>query len=100
VDEGLAEIYVAHEIGWDDGLGGGRVSRILVDPRSKRILAADWIVDGIEQFDRLCAASLAGPRQGFLSPRFLINEESIRGPNRGLVAAVDPRGGQGLPGHS
>jgi hypothetical protein len=99
VDDGLAEIYVAHEISWDDGLGGGRVSRILVDPRSERILAADWIVDGIEQFDRLCGASLAGARQGFLSPRFLINEESIRGPNRGLVAAVDPRNGDvtGLP---
>ncbi|HEX4932249.1 MAG TPA: hypothetical protein VFV33_03665, partial [Gemmatimonadaceae bacterium] len=40
VDEGLAEIYVAHEIAWDDGLGGGRVSRLLVDPRTERILAA------------------------------------------------------------
>ncbi|HET7903218.1 MAG TPA: alkaline phosphatase PhoX [Candidatus Eisenbacteria bacterium] len=99
VDEGLAEIYVAHEIAWDDGLGGGRVSRLLVDPRSERILAADWIVDGIEQFDRLCGASLAGARQGFLSPRLLINEESILGPNRGIVAAVDPRSGTvtGLP---
>ncbi len=99
VRDGLAEIYVAHGLEWDDGLGGGRVSRILVDPRSSRILAADWIVDGIEQFEHLGAATLAGPHEGMLSPRLLVNETSIRGPNRGLVASVDPRSGAvtGLP---
>jgi len=99
VDEDLIEIYVAHGLTWDDWLGGGRVSRLLIDPNSLRLLAADWIVDGREQFDALCAASLVGPREGFLTPRFLINEESIRGPNRGLVAAVDTRTGEvrGLP---
>jgi hypothetical protein len=99
VDGGLIEIYVAHELTWDDGLGGGRVSRLLVDPKSLRVHAADWIVDGREQFDALCAAALVGPREGFLTPQFLINEESTRGPNRGLVAAVDPRNGEvkGLP---
>ncbi len=99
VENGLVEIYVAHELTWDDGLGGGRVSRLLMDPEHLRLLAADWIVDGREQFDALCAASLVGPHEGFLTPRFLINEESTRGPNRGLVAAVDTRTGevQGLP---
>jgi hypothetical protein len=93
VRKNVAEIYVAHETSWQDGLGGGRVSRLLLDTESRRVLAADWIVDGIEGFDRLCAAELVETHEGFLIPHFLVNEESIEGLNRGVVAAVNLRSG-------
>jgi len=93
IRKNVAEVYVAHETSWKDGLGGGRVSRLLVDTENRRILGADWIVDGIEGFDRLCAAELVEAHEGFLIPHFLVNEESIEGLNRGVVAAVNVRSG-------
>ncbi|MGE5175777.1 MAG: alkaline phosphatase PhoX [Hyphomicrobiales bacterium] len=93
VGNGLVEVCVTHELGWEEGLGGSRVSRLLLDQRSAGVVAADYILDGHEDFRRLCAASLAGTRQGFLSPTFLVNEESIQGPRRGEAAAIDLRNG-------
>ncbi|HEY6572164.1 MAG TPA: hypothetical protein VI198_02495 [Candidatus Eisenbacteria bacterium] len=90
---GLAEIYVAHGTSWEEGVGSGRVSRLLLDQDSRRILAADWIVDGVESFERLSGATLAGTREGFLTPHFLVGENSVQGPNHGVVAAVSVRSG-------
>lgn len=90
---GLVEVYVAHEIGWQDGVGGARVSRLVLDKRTAGPLAGDYLIDGTEGFSRLCAASLVGPRDGFLTPTFLVNEESLLGINHGIVAAVDARDG-------
>lgn len=92
-DRGLAEIYVGHGTSWEDGVGSGRVSRLLLDRKTQRILAADWIVDGMESFERLSGATLAGPREGFLTPHLLIGENSLQGPNHGVVAAVSVRSG-------
>jgi len=93
VGSGLVEVYVTHEIGWQDGVGGARVSRLVLDKKTAGVLAGDYFVDGTEGYSRLCTASLVGPRDGFLTPTFLINEESLLGVNHGIVAAVDARDG-------
>jgi len=90
---GLAEVYVTHQTTWEDGVGGGRVSRLLFDADSRRILAGDWVVDGIESYERLGSAFLADTHDGFLTPTFLINEGSTQGPSHGVVAAVNVRSG-------
>jgi secreted PhoX family phosphatase len=92
-DPGLAEIYVAHEIPYDGFGPSARMSRLALDLRNLGILAGDLLVDGTEGYSRFCAASLVGPREGFLQPTFLLNEESIVGPYQGIVVAVEARSG-------
>jgi len=89
----LVEVYVAHELSWEDGLGGARVSRLVLDKRTGGVLGGDYFIDGNEGYSRFCAAALVGPRDGFLTPTFLINEESLIGINHGIVVAVDARDG-------
>ena len=92
-DAGIAEIYVAHEIRYD-GFGlSSRMSRLALDLRNLGILAGDFLVDGSEGYSRFCAAQLAGTREGFLQPTFLMNEESTEGPYQGIVVAVEARSG-------
>lgn len=93
VGSGLVEVYVAHELGWQDGVGGARVSRLVLDRRTGGVLGGDYLIDGNEGYSRFCAAALVGPRDGFLIPTFLINEESLLGINHGIVVAVDARDG-------
>jgi len=92
-ENGLAEIYVAHELSWHDGFNGAMVSRLAIDLRNLGVVGGDYLVDGSEGYTRFCAASLVGPQDGFLSPTFLVNEESIDGIYRGIVVAVDARDG-------
>jgi hypothetical protein len=92
-DKGLAEIYVAHELSWHDGYSGAMVSRLAIDMRNLGVVAGDYVIDGTEGYTRFCTASLVGPREGFLAPTFLVNEEAIDGIYRGIVAAVDARDG-------
>ncbi len=92
-EKGLAEIYVTHELSWHDGYAGSFVSRLAIDLRNFGVLGGDYLVDGTEGYSRLCAATLVGQRDGFLSPYFLVNEESLEGIYRGVVAAVDVRDG-------
>jgi len=89
--KGIAEAYVAHELSWRSGEGGSRVSRLAIDLRNLGVLAGDYPIDGTEGFSRFCAATLVGSRERFLNPTFLLNEESIEGPRRGVVAALDVR---------
>lgn len=90
---GLAELYVTHGTTWQDGVGSGRVSRLLLDRDSRRVLAADWIVDGVESFEGLSGGTLATTREGFLVPQFVLGESSLQGPNHGVVASVTVRSG-------
>lgn len=100
VGQGLAEIYVTHGTSWQDGVGSGRVSRLLLDQETRRVLAADWIVDGIESFEALSGGTLTTTHEGFLIPQFLVGENSLQGPNHGVAAAVSVRSGvvAALPG--
>lgn len=93
VGSGLVEVYVAHELGWQDGVGGARLSRLVLDKRTGGVLAGDYLIDGNEGYSRFCAAALVGPRDGFLIPTFLLNEESLLGIRHGIVVAVDARDG-------
>jgi hypothetical protein len=90
---GIAEIYVAHELRYDGFGASARMSRLALDLRNLGILAGDLLVDGSEGYSRFCAAQLAGSREGFLQPTFLLNEESIEGPYQGIVVAVEARSG-------
>lgn len=100
VGQGLAEVYVTHATSWPDGVGGGRVSRLLLDQETRRVLSADWIVDGVESFEALSGGTLATTHEGFLIPHFVLGENSLQGPNHGVAAAVNVRSGvvAALPG--
>ncbi|MGH7682577.1 MAG: alkaline phosphatase PhoX, partial [Candidatus Eiseniibacteriota bacterium] len=89
---GVAEIYVAHGLEWY-GFTGALVSRLAIDLRNLGVIAGDYVVDGTEGYSRFSAATLVGQREGFLAPKFLVNEESLDGIRRGGVAAVDVRDG-------
>ena len=93
VSPGVAEIYMNHEVSARPGFGGARVSRFAVNLTTLGVLAGDYLIDGSEGYWYFCAASLVGPRQGFLSPTFLTNEESVEGLRCGVVVAVDVRDG-------
>jgi uncharacterized protein DUF839 len=92
-ESGLLEVYVAHELDWNEGYNGARVSRLAIDRRNLGVMAGDYLIDGSEGFTRFCAASLVGAHEGFLAPMFLVNEEAIDGIHVGVVAAVDVRNG-------
>jgi hypothetical protein len=92
-DAGIAEVYVAHEVRYDGFGPSARLSRLALDLRNLGILAGDLLVDGSEGYSRFCAAQLAGAREGFLQPTFLLNEESVEGPYQGIVVAVEARTG-------
>ncbi len=91
VNSSIAEAYVAHELTWSSVYGGARVSRLAIDLRNLGVLAGDYPIDGTEGYSRFCAASLATTRDGFLSPTFLLNEESLDGVRHGIVVALDTR---------
>jgi hypothetical protein len=90
---GVAELYVAHEISWSGGYRGARVSRLAIDLRNLGALAGDYVVDGSEGYSTFGAATLVGGPQGFLAPTFLVNEDAVDGFYSGTVAAVDVRDG-------
>lgn len=92
-DPGLAEMYVAHEIPYDGFGPSARMSRLALDLRNLGVLAGDLLVDGSESYSKFGPAQLAGAREGFLQPTFLLNEGSIEGPYQGIVVAVDARSG-------
>lgn len=91
--EGLVEVYVTHDLTWDVGAGGARVSRLLLNRRTAGVLNADFLLDGTEGYTALAGATLVGSREGFFGPTILIQESSIDGPRHGAAAAVDVRAG-------
>ena len=93
VKPGVAEVYVNHELSDRPGFGGARVSRLALNTSTLGVLAADYLIDGTEGYWYFCAAALVGPSEGFLSPTFLTNEESVQGFRAGVVVAIDVRDG-------
>jgi len=89
---GLVEVYMTHALGWQSGVGGARVSRLLLNQRSAGVVNADYLLDGDEHYTLLASATLAGSNEGFLSPTFVVNEASTDGPRHGVVGAIDVRG--------
>jgi len=92
-NSGLAEIYVAHDLPWERPVGGARVSRIAIDIRNLGALAGDFLIEGIDGYSRFASGTVGSARDGFLIPKFLVGEDRIDGPGRGLFTAVDTRDG-------
>jgi hypothetical protein len=92
-NSGLAEIYVAHDLSYDRRVGGARVSRIAIDIRNMGALAGDFLIEGEDGYSRFASGTVGAAREGFLIPKFLVGEDRIDGPGRGLFTAVDTRDG-------
>lgn len=90
---GLVELYVTHDLEWEDGAGYARVSRLVLNQRSGGVLNADFLLDGTERYTDLAAVTLVGSREGFLGPTLLLNEGSIDGYRHGVASALEVRPG-------
>lgn len=65
-----------------------RVSKLTIDRRTRSVVDATYVVDGSEQYQRLCSATWVGAREGFPSGYFLTGEESLGTLNDGIQLAI------------
>ncbi|MEO8138381.1 MAG: hypothetical protein ABI742_01985, partial [Gemmatimonadota bacterium] len=54
-----------------------RVSRLTLDRKSFTVKDATYVINGSEQYLRLCSATWVGAREGFPSGYFFTGEESV-----------------------
>ena len=96
--DGSAEVYVAHEDAWLDGVEGAMVSRLVLDLRNSGVLAAECVLRPDRGYLGFAHAALLDPKVGFLRPEFVVNERSQRR-RLPLVSGIDAMGGtiQDLP---
>jgi hypothetical protein len=93
-------VYANHELssaGVRDQNGGAqfrnaRVSRLVIDPQTLAVTDATSVVDGSEQYQRLCASTWVGAAEGFPSGYFLTGEESVGGVHDGIQLAIGTDG--------
>jgi hypothetical protein len=93
-------VYANHELtagGVRDQSGGvqfrnARVSRLVIDRASLAVKDATLVLDGSEQYVRLCSATWVGAAQGFPSGFFLTGEESSGGAHDGIQLAIGKDG--------
>jgi len=90
---GISEVFASHSFGWLNGIGGGLVSRLLLDLHNMGVIAADYVIEPEDRYATLRQASIADGAVGFLKPALLVNEGTSDGPRAGVVAAVDTRNG-------
>jgi hypothetical protein len=89
-------VYANHELtagGVRDESGGvqfrnARVSRLVLDRVSLAVKDATLVLDGSEQYVRLCSATWVGAAEGFPSGFFLTGEESSGGAHDGIQLAI------------
>jgi len=89
-------VYANHELtagGVRDETGGAqfrnaRVSRLVIDRTSLAVKDATYVLDGSEQYVRLCSATWVGAAEGFPSGFFLTGEESSGGAHDGVQLAI------------
>jgi len=89
-------VYANHELtagGVRDESGGvqfrnARVSRLVLDRASLAVKDATLVLDGSEQYVRLCSATWVGAAEGFPSGFFLTGEESSGGAHDGIQLAI------------
>jgi len=85
VVNGTIDVFVNHELENETDEGGfAKVSKLKLNQSDGRILGAILLIDGSEEYRRLCSASLV-EGYGFKHPIFLTNEEV----DDGLVLAID-----------
>lgn len=93
-------VYANHELtagGVRDETGGAqfrnaRVSRLVIDRASLAVKDATYVLDGSEQYVRLCSATWVGAAEGFPSGFFLTGEESSGGAHDGIQLAIGKDG--------
>ena len=90
--DGTAEVYVAHEDAWLDGVEGAMVSRLVLDLRNSGVLAADCVLRPDRGYLGFAHAALLDSRVGFLRPEFVVNERSHRR-RLPLVSGIDALSG-------
>lgn len=69
-----------------------RVSRLVLDRRTRSVVDASYVLTGAEQYLRLCSATWVGPREGFPSGWFMTGEESVGGVHDGMQLAIGTDG--------
>jgi hypothetical protein len=96
--DGTAEVYVAHEDAWLDGVEGAMVSRLVLDLRNSGVLAAECVLRPDRGYLGLAHAALLDSKVGFLRPELILNERSHRR-RFPLVLGIDALSGtiQDLP---
>jgi hypothetical protein len=93
-------LYANHELsasGVKDQSGASqfqfaRVSRLVLDRRTLAVKDASYVVNGSEQYSRLCSATWVGYEEGFPSGYFLTGEEQTGGVHDGIQLAIGKDG--------
>jgi hypothetical protein len=65
-----------------------RVSRLVIDPQTLAVKDATYVLDGSEQYQRLCSATFIGGPEGFPSGYFFTGEENTGGAHDGIQLAI------------
>ena len=85
VENGTVDVFVNHELENETDEGGfAKVSKLRLNQNDGSIIGAGFIINGSEEYKRLCSASLV-EGYGFEHPIFFTNEEV----EDGLVLAID-----------
>src|SRR5918992_738865 len=85
VENGTVDVFVNHELENETNEGEfAKVSKLRLNQSNGSIIGAEFIIDGSEEYKRLCSASLV-EGYGFEHPIFFTNEEV----EDGLVLAID-----------
>lgn len=93
-------LFVNHELnssGVKDQAGVGqfkfaRVSRLELDRRTLAVRDASYVINGSEQYQRLCSATFVDWKEGFPSGYFLTGEEQTGGLHDGMQLAIGKDG--------
>ncbi|MGH7519928.1 MAG: alkaline phosphatase PhoX [Gemmatimonadales bacterium] len=89
-------VYANHELGSGgvrrtDGSQAyqfARVSRLVIDPQTLAVKEATYVLNGSEQYQRLCSAAFIGGEEGFPSGYFFTGEENTGGAHDGIQLAI------------
>ena len=85
VENGTVDVFVSHELENETDEGGfAKVSKLRLNQTDGSVVGAELVIDGSEEYKRLCSASLV-EGYGFEHPVFFTNEEV----DDGLVLAID-----------
>jgi hypothetical protein len=76
--DGTAEVYVAHDDAWLDGVEGAMVSRLVLDLRNSGVLAADCVLRPDRGYMGFAHAAMLDSKVGFLRPELVLNERTNR----------------------
>ncbi len=69
-----------------------RVSRLVLDTKTLAVKDASYVVNGSEQYQRLCSATFVDAAQGFPSGYFFTGEENTGGTHDGIQLAIGKDG--------